>query len=230
MAITTSDSIAVRENFPVGSSILDLDINDDDPDLSFIYSLEGAEDVFSIDADGLIILADSLDFETTERYDITATVTENQRSSSQQIIVQVTNVEDEVPPGEFTLGLLNDNGTSDSDGITNDPTILGTSLAADFSQFQISIDNEESWITISSPDNSQEGGKSFDGTPYFPEEKSLSKNIIPTEVVELEPSERYRGVADADNFLEESHTFPDAFYFDITTPSELATGKQNGLY
>ena len=126
--------VEVVENAAEGTLIGQLSTLD--PDLGDGHSYTLTDDAggrFQIVGDQLQVAADAdLDFETDPSHTITVRSTDNGQPSlfhEQSFTITVTDV-NEIPV--LSAGLLQDTGTTDTDGITTDATITGT-ISADHS-------------------------------------------------------------------------------------------------
>ena len=233
LAIVSDSSLNLRENLPIDTQIHQVEINDDNSKAGYTYSLTEDTNTFSIDSStGAIRLTTPLNFESgTTSYDLQVSIsdnaTPNPRTTTQTITVEVEDVIDEVAPETPSIMLEDDTGESESDNITKDFTITGSGIAPDFMEFQISVDGTNTWVSVPNPASKSNGDRFFNGQFYI-DEVGLNSKLVPTEKIEFTSYSQFQRVSDQDNFLEESSTLPDLFYFDITTPSNLASGNQNG--
>ena len=130
--VTDNQTIEISEGEQVGTPIAQVEASDpDSPEITFeIVSVQGegvsgeaAMGIFNISNDGIVSLAEMLDFETSTRYEIKIAVTDGSLTTTTTLVVIVVN-ENELPPVVTTTSF----------SVTEEQangTIVGTVLASD---------------------------------------------------------------------------------------------------
>lgn len=137
--VTDNQTIEVSEGEQIGTAIAQVEASDpDSPEITFeIISVQGegvsgeaAMGFFSISDDGIVSLAEMLDFETSTRYEIEIAVTDGSLTTTTTLVVLVVDV-NELPPVITTTSF---SVTEEQANGTIVGTILATDLDADPSE------------------------------------------------------------------------------------------------
>ena len=141
-------SYSVPENQLAVLTVLGTDVEND----PLTVSLAGADAVnFDLSDSGILTFIAPPDFELKQRYDITLTISDGQESMSQDVIINVTNVDDVAP--EFNSTMIfsaAENQTSIGKVVATD--IDSTALTYTVSGSELSITSDGILTFLSAPD------------------------------------------------------------------------------
>ncbi|MFC4991463.1 cadherin domain-containing protein [Rubritalea tangerina] len=108
--VAENTSVAVSEDFSIGSTVVTVQASDVDAGASLSFSITAGNDgnVFAVDANGSITTSQALDYEAIDSYNLTVEVSDGELSDSALVVVTVSDVNEAPSLADGASGLAED--------------------------------------------------------------------------------------------------------------------------